>query len=29
MLYNIVSFQSSTDIQNCIYQLCTHFVVKV
>jgi len=26
MLYNIVSFQSSPDIQNCIYQFCTHSV---
>ena len=23
MLYNIVAFQSSPDIQNCIYQFCT------
>jgi len=28
MLYNIVSFQSSPDIQNCIYQFCTHSVVQ-
>jgi len=26
MLYNIVSFQSSPDIQNCIYRFCTHSV---
>jgi len=26
ILYNIVSFQSSPDIQNCIYQLCTRSV---
>jgi len=28
ILYNIVSFQSSPDIQNCIYQFCTHSVVQ-
>ena len=28
MLYNIVSFQSIPDIQNCIYQFCTHSVVQ-
>jgi len=28
MFYNIVSFQSSPDIQNCIYQFYTHSVVQ-
>jgi len=28
MLYGIVSFQSSSDIQNCIHRFCTHFVVQ-
>ena len=27
-LYNIVSFQFSPDIQNCIYQFCTHSAVE-
>ena len=28
MFYNIVSFQSSPDIPNCIYQFYTHSVVQ-